>query len=660
MEIWNLVFMQYEDQAGGKRISLPKPSIDTGMGLERISSVLQGKTNNFEIDLFKKIIDNSMRISGDKEHIASHRVIADHLRSGCFLMADGVMPSNEGRGYVLRRILRRAIRHAHKIGTKTPLIHQLVPTLISEMGEYYSELKRAEAIIKSTLELEEVRFRQTIDNGMKLLNSETEKLKKGDVLDGTTAFKLYDTYGFPLDLTCDILKEKGITVDQETFNSEMKIQKDRARASWKGSGETATEEVWFNIHENAGATEFLGYSTNTAEAVIKAIVVDAKSVDSARDCEAILVVNQTPFYAESGGQIGDTGTINNSQVFDTKKYIHTIYGHFTKVKGQIKVGDKVQLKIDADRRKKIKANHSATHLLHKALREVLGETVTQKGSLVAPDRLRFDFSHAKSMTIDEIQKVEILINQKIIENAKVNTDLTTPEQAIKKGAMALFGEKYGDEVRVVSMGDSMELCGGTHVNLTGDIGILKITSEEAIASGIRRIEAVTGIAALEYANQKESILKDIASNMKCSESDIPLRIKVLQEDKKNLEKEITKIRIQTILANDCKPENINGVEFLVQKLEGIPPQDLKSVIDALKNKVKSGVIAISSIYESKVSLVVYVTSDITGKIKAGDLVKEAAKMVDGNGGGRPDFAQAGGTNISGIDSAIDTLKSMIK
>lgn len=659
IEIWNLVFMQYEDQLGGKRIQLPKPSIDTGMGLERIASVLQGKHNNFEIDLFQNIIDSSMHLSGNTKDIVSHRVIADHLRSCSFLIADGVMPSNEGRGYVLRRILRRAVRHIHHLGCKEPLLHRLVPTLVTEMGDAYPELRRAEAVIRSTLLLEEERFMATIDNGMKLLSSSTAGMKAGEVFDGSVAFKLYDTFGFPLDLTADILKAREITVDNSSFDKAMKEQKDRARAAWAGSGSKATDQIWFDIHEEVGATEFLGYTSETGEAVVKAIVHDGKKVDSASDCEVIVVLNQTPFYAESGGQIGDTGFIGKHEVTDTKKFQGAIFGHFVKLKGSLKVGDVVLAKIDGARRNKIRANHSATHLLHKALRDTLGEQVTQKGSLVAPDRLRFDFANPKALTFEEMKTIERKVNEMIITNNCVDTNLKTPEEAIAEGAMALFGEKYGNEVRVVSMGISKELCGGTHVRNTGDIGMFKVVSEEAIASGIRRIEAVTGIAALEYVNKYEESVKQLASQLKASETDVVSRISVIQDEKKKLEKDLSDIRLKLALKDEFPVETIGDMQFLSKKLSDIPAGDLKSVVDVLKHKITKGVIVISSVVEGKVSLLVYVTNDLTQNIKAGDLVKEAATEIAGNGGGKPDMAQAGGTNAAGLDKAFEKIRSMI-
>lgn len=655
MEIWNLVFMQYEDRAGGERIALPKPSIDTGMGLERVSSVLQGKHNNYETDLFMSLIRASENFSNNKKDVVSHRVIADHLRSCSFLIADGVMPSNEGRGYVLRRIIRRAVRHAHHLGTKEALLYKLVPTLLHEMGETYPELRRAEAIITTTLQLEEERFRHTLENGLKLLSDTTKDLQSGDTFDGKTAFKLYDTFGFPLDLTADILKSRSISVDQNGFNDEMTQQKTRARAAWKGSGEKATDEIWYQIHEDVGATEFLGYVENEAEAQIKAIVVNGNRVDSVASGEAIVILNQTPFYGESGGQMGDTGTLNQNAITDTKKFAGNIFGHYVDVKESLKVGQNVQLTIDNIRRNKIRANHSATHLLHKALRTNLGDQVVQKGSLVAPERLRFDFAFQRAMTAEELSIVEKQVNLMIIANQPTATKLKTPEEAIKDGAMALFGEKYGSEVRVVSMLNSLELCGGTHVVATGDIGYFKIVSEESIAAGIRRIEALTGIAAVEFAANKEKSLGQILAIVKCPEAEVFDRINVLVEDKKKLEKQLTDSRIKSALSGAVDVITIGNKEFLNKKFDGIPPQDLKSLVDGFKTKIKSGVIALASVFEGKVSLIVYVSSDLTDALKAGDLVKEAAKEISGSGGGKPDLAQAGGTDASGIDKAFQII-----
>lgn len=660
MEIWNLVFMQYEDRAGGQRISLPKPSIDTGMGLERVSSVLQGKHNNFETDLFMSLIRASENFSNNNRDIVSHRIIADHLRSCSFLIADGVMPSNDGRGYVLRRIIRRAVRHAHHLGTKEALLYKLVPTLIREMGETYPELKRAEAIITTTLQLEEERFRNTLENGLKLLGDTTKELKSGDTFDGKTAFKLYDTFGFPLDLTADILKGRKIVVDQKGFDDEMQQQKTRARAAWKGSGEKATDEIWFQIHDAAGATEFLGYTENESEALIKAIVVDGKIVPSVAAGQAIIIVNQTPFYGESGGQIGDTGVLGNNNVIDTKKFAGSIFGHVIDVKEPLKVGQNVQMKIDHIRRSKIRANHSATHLLHKVLRSNLGEQVVQKGSLVAPDRLRFDFAFQRALTPEEVSIIETQVNLMIIANQPTATKLKTPEEAIKDGAMALFGEKYGSEVRVVSMLNSIELCGGTHVTATGDIGYFKIVSEESIAAGIRRIEALTGIAAVEFAANKEKTLAQILATVKCPEAEVLERVNTIIEDKRKLEKQLTDFRIKSALSGEINIMTIAGKEFQSKKFEGFPPQDLKNLVDGLKTKIKSGVIALATVFEGKVSLIVYVSPDLTATIKAGDLVKEAAKEINGSGGGKPDLAQAGGTDASGIERAFHSIATVLK
>lgn len=660
VEIWNLVFMQFEDVLGGNRLTLPNPSIDTGMGLERLAAVLQGKHNNFEIDLFQNIIDASKHLSGNSEHLSSHRVIADHLRASSFMIADGVMPSNEGRGYVLRRIMRRAMRHIHILGCKDPLLYRLVPTLVTEMGDAFPELRRAEPVMASILQLEEERFRETLDKGLKLLNESSPKLKTGEVLDGAIAFKLYDTFGFPLDLTLDILRARDIGVDQKGFDEQMRQQKERAKAAWVGSGGKVTEALWFEIHDEIGASEFLGYSSNQGEAVVQAIIVEGQRVAAASSGQAILILNQTPFYAESGGQIGDTGMINAHRVIDTHKYAGSLFGHHTELSGEIKVGDVVLAKIDVERRNKIRANHSATHLLHKALREILGLHVTQKGSLVAPDRLRFDFSHPKALTVEEIRRIENSVNEMVLANTSAGTEVMTPDLAISKGAMALFGEKYGDEVRVVSMAESIELCGGTHVCATGDIGLFKIVSEEAIASGVRRIEAMTGMAALEYVNSKEFILKNIASVLKCAEADMLPRITNLAEEKRRLEKEITKLRLKQALDTMPTPETMDGFDLLVKKIEDIPPQDLKTIVDILKNRIKSGVIVVTSIFESKVALIVYVSPDLVGRFKAGDLAREAAIEVKGNGGGRPDFAQAGGTDISGIDRALDKVRRMLQ
>lgn len=659
-EIWNLVFMQYEDVAPGQRQNLPKPSIDTGMGLERIATVLQGKVDNFDIDLFQNLILASKDITKNHEDSVSHRVIADHLRSCSFLMADGVMPSNEGRGYVLRRIMRRAMRHVHHLGAKDIVMHKLVPALIREMGDIYPELKRAEAVISSTFELEETRFRTTLDKGMRILDDASKNINSGGMLDGKTAFKLYDTFGFPLDLTQDILRGKNIKVDVAEFDSEMSEQKARARASWVGSGEKTTDELWYKIHEEVGGTEFLGYAADQAEAKVVAIVKDGAQVSDAKHGEqVILVLNQTPFYGESGGQIGDTGMINHSPVTDTKKFAGSIFAHFVTLKEDIKIGAYVHARVDSARRNKIRSNHSATHLLHKALRDILGAHVTQKGSLVAEGRFRFDFSHAKSLSQDEICAVEKYVNQEIIKNAPSVTELKTPEEAINKGAMALFGEKYGDEVRVVSMNDSIELCGGTHVKATGDIGFFKIVSEEAIASGIRRIEAMTGISALEYAENKEFALRNISQTLKCAESDILNKISQLQEDKKSLEKKISELKLKAAMTNSPEIINKGDNSLVILNVEDIDGGDLRSLLDTLKKKHEKSVIVISSKTEQKASILVSVSNELTSKYNASEIIKTIAPEIGGSGGGKPDMAQAGGTNVSGISAAIARLKEII-
>ncbi|KIE04922.1 Alanine--tRNA ligase [Candidatus Jidaibacter acanthamoeba] len=659
VEIWNLVFMQYEQLAGGSRIALPKPCIDTGMGLERISAVLQGTNHNYETDLFKSLIKASEQVSGNNENLTSHRVIADHLRSSAFLIADGVLPSNEGRGYVLRRIMRRAMRHIHILGAKEPLMHKLVHTLVNEMGDVYPELKRAETVITTTLNLEEVKFRETLDRGLKLLNSNIENLSMGEELRGEVAFKLYDTYGFPLDLTKDILRSKQIAVDEVGFEKEMEAQRKRARAAWVGSGEKATDEVWFNIHETSGATEFLGYTSDEAEAIVKAIIVDGKPVEQASDVEAIIVLNQTPFYAESGGQVGDSGFINRHEVKDTKKFASHIFGHITVLNGEIKCGDTVHAKIDIERRDRIRANHSATHLLHRILRKQLGEHVTQKGSIVTAEKLRFDFSHSQALNKEQIQKIEKEVNRMVIKNHEVLTELSSMDKAIEKGAMALFGEKYGEEVRTIGMGESLELCGGTHVARTGDIGLFKIISEEAIAAGVRRIEAVTALDALNYVILKEEIIKDTAGMLKCSENDIHARVESLIEEKRKAEKEISSLRIALALSSEITSEELGSVNFTVKKLENIPPQDLKNVAFEIQKQIKEGVILVTTTFEERVSVIVIVSQNLQDKYKAGEIIKEVLTAIEGKGGGKADMAQAGGTKVSGIDQAIEKVREFI-
>lgn len=658
-EIWNLVFMQFEDLPGGQRIKLPKPSIDTGMGLERIAAVLQGKLDNFDIDLFQRLIEASKNASRNYDDSVSHRVIADHLRSTCFLIADGVMPSNEGRGYVLRRIMRRAMRHIYHLGVKEPMMYRLVPALISEMGEVYSELKRAEGVITSTIKLEEERFMQTLDKGMRLLGDATSHMGGGSTMDGAVAFKLYDTYGFPLDLTQDILRGKNIEVDTASFEAHMQDQRQRAKAAWAGSGEKATEQLWFNLIEKVGTSEFLGYNSVVAEGIITAIIQDGQELIKASSGEAWVVLNQTPFYAESGGQIFDIGKLGGCSVTDTQKFAGAVIAHKVLVNTELKINQVVRCEVDHLRRDRIRANHSATHLLHHALRNILGEHVTQKGSLVEAERLRFDFSQPTALTVEQIIAVEKMVNSMVIANQSVATELMTPDDAIEKGAMALFGEKYGAEVRVVSMGDSLELCGGTHVSATGDIGLFKITAESAVAAGVRRIEAVTGIAALECCQGKELILKELNAQFKCGDDEVINRVASLILNCKTLEKDLAQLRINSIVASGIESENIAGVPFFFKQLDGVGGDAIKQIADAFKAKYKDGIYLLISINEGKVSVVVAVTESYQGRFKAGELVKIAATELGGNGGGRPDFAQAGGSKIEALPEAIAKIKNQI-
>ncbi|EEZ33111.1 alanyl-tRNA synthetase [Brucella sp. NF 2653] len=686
IEIWNLVFMQFEQQTPELRIDLPRPSIDTGMGLERIAAVLQGVHDNYDIDLFKALIRASEEATGVKaegDFRASHRVIADHLRASSFLIADGVLPSNEGRGYVLRRIMRRAMRHAQLLGAKEPLMWRLLPALIREMGQAYPELIRAEALISETLKLEETRFRKTLERGLGLLSDASENLAEGDRLDGETAFKLYDTYGFPLDLTQDALRQRGIAVDTEGFNAAMERQKAEARANWTGSGEAATETIWFGIKDKVGATEFLGYETESAEGVIASLVRDGVEVPSVREGETIsVVVNQTPFYGESGGQQGDTGTISGEDfviaVKDTQKKGEGVFVHIGEVtKGTAKAGDVVELKVDSARRTRIRSNHSATHLLHEALRETLGTHVAQKGSLVAPDRLRFDFSHPKPISAEELEAVENLANEIILQNAPVTTRLMAVDDAIAEGAMALFGEKYGDEVRVVSMGTakhgskagkaySVELCGGTHVRQTGDIGLVRIVSEGGVAAGVRRLEALTGEAARLYLEEQDERVKAIASALKTTSADVLDRVNALIDERKKLERELADARKKLALGGGSSDggsavEAVNGVNFLGKIVTGVLPHDLKPLADEGKKQVGSGVVLFIGVGEDgKASAVAAVTEDMVGRFSAVDLVRAASAALGGTGGGgRPDMAQAGGPDGAKAADAIAAVKALI-
>ena len=677
IEIWNLVFMQYEQVTKDERISLPRPSIDTGMGLERLAAVLQGKHDNYDVDLLRALIMASAEASGadpDGVHRVSHRVIADHLRSSSFLIADGVLPSNEGRGYVLRRIMRRAMRHAQLIGCTEPLMHKLVPALVKQMGEAYPELVRAQPLITETLKLEESRFKVTLDRGLKLLDEETGKLGQGGSLNGEVAFKLYDTYGFPLDLTQDALKGRGLSVDTDGFNTAMERQRAEARKAWAGSGEAATETVWFGIKEEVGASEFLGYDAEEAEGKITALLVDGKTVQSAKAGDSIaLIANQTPFYGESGGQGGDIGVIITAAkariaITDAQKKLGDLIVHLGKVEeGSVSVGDFAELKIDAARRDAIRAHHSATHLLHAALRDKLGDHVHQKGSQVINDRLRFDISHNKALSPEEARAVEDMVNANIRANKPVVTRLMSQEAAVEAGAMALFGEKYGDEVRVVSMGEgktmfSVELCGGTHVRRTGDIGLFKIVSESAVAAGVRRIEAVVAGAAEHWVEEQAGLLARAAQSLKASPAEIPARIEALLEDRRKLEKELADLRRQMATGGGAASANkdVAGITFAGRQLDGVPAKDLKGMADDIKKQIGSGVVALFSNAEGKASLVIGVTEDLVAKISAVDLVKVGSEALGGKGGGgRPDMAQAGGPDVTTAVEALAAIEAAI-
>jgi alanyl-tRNA synthetase len=685
VEIWNLVFMQFEQLAPGERVPLPKQSVDTGMGLERLAAVMLGVHDNYDIDLFKALIAASVQATGvpaTGEHKASHRVIADHLRATSFLIADGVLPSNEGRGYVLRRIMRRAMRHAHLLGAEEPLMYRLVPALVHEMGDTYHELRRAQPLITETLHFEETRFKKTLEKGLGLLGDTSSKLKKGDVLPGETAFKLYDTYGFPLDLTEDALRARGVSVDTKGFDAAMERQKAEARKAWKGSGEAATEAVWFEVKEKTGATEFLGYDTETAAGEIVTLVKDGKEAKSLKaGDEAAIVVNQTPFYGESGGQVGDEGIIRGAKgavfrVTDTQKKAGALFVHLGKVEsGSFKNGEVVDLEVDHANRSAIRANHSATHLLHEALRQVLGPHVAQKGSLVEPGRLRFDFSHTKPMSAEEIAAVEARANAIVLQNAPVETRLMAIEDAMQSGAMALFGEKYGDEVRVVAMGDagpnankawSVELCGGTHVKRTGDIGLVKVIAETASASGVRRIEAFTADAARAYLNDQDARLKEIAAALHVRPEDAAERVKALVEERKQLERQLADAKKQIAMGGagkDAGPAivEIGGRKFLKLSVSGVEMKDLKAMADDGRAKIGSGIVAIANnSADGKLGIVVAVTTDLAGEVSAVDLVRAGSEAVGGKGGGgRPDMAQAGGPDGSRADAALQAIEARL-
>jgi alanyl-tRNA synthetase len=679
IEIWNLVFMQYEEGPPGTRVSLPRPSIDTGMGLERIAAILQGKHDNYDIDTFRSLILASAEATGqdpDGPFKTSHRVIADHLRSTSFLMADGVLPSNEGRGYVLRRIMRRAMRHATMMGANEPVMHRLVPALIRQMGAAYPELVRAETLITETLLLEETRFKHLLDRGLHLLAEETGRLGDREALSGSVAFRLYDTYGFPLDLTQDALREQGRGVDLAGFEAAMQEQRTRARAAWAGSGDAATERVWFEIKEQAGASEFLGYATEAAEGEILALVVDGASVaEAAAGSDVAIVLNQTPFYGESGGQVGDTGLISGPDgllitVTDTQRKLGDLFVHLGRVEAGIaQVGIPVVANVDHARRGAIRAHHSATHLLHEALRRKLGTHVQQKGSLNAPDRLRFDVSQPRPITADELHWVEAEVNARIRENSEVTTRLMTPDAAVELGAMALFGEKYGDEVRVVAMGEpdgnkaawSIELCGGTHVRRTGDIGYFRIVGETAVAAGVRRIEAVTGASAEALVAETESRLNEVAGALRAAPAEVPDRIAALLEDRKKLQSQVADLQKKLATgASAAAAEEINGVMLSARNLGEVPAKDLKGLADAIGKQQGSGVVALVSTADGKASIVVAVSPDLTARISAVDLVRAASAAVGGKGGGgRPDLAQAGGPDGDKADEGLAAVRAAL-
>jgi alanyl-tRNA synthetase len=687
IEIWNLVFMQFEQVSAEERVDLPKPSVDTGMGLERLAAVLQGKHSNYEIDLFQELIAaiaHAANTDPQGPHEASHRVIADHLRATGFLIADGVLPSNEGRGYVLRRIMRRAMRHAHLMGCTDPLLHRLVPSLLAQMGAHFTELERAQALITETLLLEETRFKIMLDRGLKLLEDETKSISSGEQLSGAVAFKLYDTYGFPLDLTQDALRSRNIGVDTGGFGAAMERQRAEARKAWQGSGEAATEKVWFEIRDLVGASDFLGYATEKAEGRIVALVADGEPAQVAEQGQKVaMIANQTPFYGESGGQVGDTGVVaggggdSEFVVSDTQKKLDSLHVHLgTVTKGAIRVGDEVLLKVDGARRASVRGHHSATHLLHAALRRELGEHVTQKGSLVAPDRLRFDISHNKPLTPREIRDIEDRVNAEVRANEEVITRLMDPDSAVKAGAMALFGEKYGDEVRVVSMGTvaalepnpySVELCGGTHVRRTGDIGLFKIVGESAVASGVRRIEAVTGVAAEAWVAEEEQTLKEAAGALRVPPGELPGRINALIEERRKLEREVSDLRKKLVMGGggsattaEQSTKMVKGIAFSGRLLENVPAKDLKGMADAIKKEMDTGVVALVAVSEGKVSLVVAVTDDLNDQINAVDLVKAGAAAVGGKGGGgRSDMAQAGGPDGAKSGQALAAIEAVL-
>ena len=686
IEIWNLVFMQYEQLAGGKRLDLPRPSIDTGMGLERIAAVMQGTHDNYSIDLFRTLIQaiaDFTKVPAGGAQKASHRVIADHLRASSFLIADGVLPSKEGRGYVLRRIMRRAMRHAELLGAKEPLMWKLVPSLTREMGQAYPELIRAEALITETLKLEESKFRNTLERGLAILDDKSKTLKQGDMFDGDTAFTLYDTYGFPLDLTQDALRSRGISVDLASFTDAMERQRAKARENWKGSGDAAQEAIWFSLREKLGATEFLGYETESAEGVITALVKDGKEVSELKKGDSgVVVVNQTPFYGESGGQVGDAGEMRREgvrlSVTDTQKKGGDLFIHSVTVsEGAVKVGDPLLMDVDHARRGAIRMNHSATHLLHEALRQVLGDHVAQKGSMVSPDRLRFDFSHPKPVTPEELARVEDIANDIVLQNSAVTTRLMALDDARASGARALFGEKYGDEVRVVAMGEgsgnalgwSVELCGGTHVRRTGDIGLITGLADSGVASGVRRLEALTGTVARRAVNKQLQTVKAVAAELKTPLDEMPARVAALLDERKKLERDLADAKKKIAMgggggavhgaASDVR--NVGNIKLMARIVTGIDIKELKSLADEGKKQLGSGVVAlVATSDDGKGSIVVGVTADLTARFSAVDLVRKASEVLGGKGGGgKPDMAQAGGPDGAKAGDALKAIEAAL-
>lgn len=680
IEVWNLVFDQFEDLADGKRIEIPAKCIDTGSGLERLSAILHGTNDNFEIDIFKRLIHEVADLTGvdmDKESKISLRVIADHIRSSSFLLADGVVPSNEGRGYVLRRIMRRAMRHVHLLGYRDLLMYRLVPALIEVMGEAYPELEQNRQLIEETLKLEEGRFNQTLDKGLKLLEDETVGFSAGDTLSGEVAFKLYDTYGFPLDLTQDVLKAKKINVNVKEFETAMALQKAEARKSWAGSGDNSDEKIWFQVSEQIGASEFLGYDSDYAEGQIMALVQKNQRVSRAEAGEDVLVVsNQTPFYGEMGGQVGDTGFIKTKTgkiaITDTlHKANGSLIVHVGRVEnGYVEENTAGFFAIDSHRRLNIRAHHSATHLLQAALQKVLGSTVHQKGSLVTPTGFRFDFTYNHPVETEDLKKIETLVNQMIVKNVSVMTNLMTPEEAVKQGAMALFDEKYGETVRVVSMGSgkdrlSCELCGGTHVHATGDIGSFKIISESGISAGVRRIEAVVGLPAVAYEQNQTYLLNDLMRILKTTSSkDMPTKVMALLEERKKLEKEISGLRQKAMLSGSADSvehiEQVGNKAFIGRILKDVPAKELKPLVDGFKKKIGSGVVVLAASYEGKASVVIGVTTDLVPQVDAVALVRKVAPLIGGtNGGGRSDMAQTGGSDITHLNAVIDAVRRIL-